>query len=85
MGQAIMRPSIVNNSVFACSVSISPGDKSAVNKAPVPSPETVKFPVTVMSFVVVVPETSKLVNVPTLVMLGCAAVYTVPATNALAT
>ena len=30
-----------------------------------------------------VPETTKLVNVPTLVMLGCAAVVTVPAVVAL--
>jgi hypothetical protein len=31
------------------------------------------------------PETLRLVNVPTLVILGCAFVYTVPATNALPT
>ena len=34
---------------------------------------------------VTVPLTFKLVSVPTLVILGCAFVYTVPATNALPT
>ena len=33
----------------------------------------------------ILPETVKLDNVPTEVILGCAAVYTVPATNAFAT
>ena len=45
----------------------------------------VKLPLDTILFDTKLPETLKLVSVPTLVMFGCAFVYTVPATNALPT
>ena len=45
-------------------------------------PLTTKLPVTVKLAPEISPVTLKLVNVPTLVILGCEFVYTVPAINA---
>ena len=52
----------------------------------VPPPELTAWnvPLTILP-PVTLPETLKLLNVPTEVMFGCAFVYTVPATSALAT
>ena len=50
---------------------------------PVPTPALI-LPVLILP-ALKLPVTAKLVSVPTLVILGCAFVYTVPAINALAT
>jgi hypothetical protein len=43
IGIFIIRPSTVSNSIVACNVLTSPGDRSAEIVAPVPSPVTFKF------------------------------------------
>ena len=50
-----------------------------------PVPVTLNTPVVVKLPAATLPVTVAEVSVPTDVMLGCAAVYTVPATNAFAT